>query len=71
MEYKNPIYKEPGVDFRATLSQLEPGDAVFLPYREDLKPTSIRMAVSRANQSGEPKFSSHETINGHIIIRKA
>lgn len=72
MEYKKPIFKEPGVDFRATLAQLAVvGDAVFIPFREDVKPAAIRMAVSRVNSEGDARFSSHETVNGHIIIRKA
>ena len=72
MEYKKPILKEPGIDYRATLLQLtEVGDAVFIPFRSDVKPATLRMAVSRANLAGEPKYSSHETLNGHVIIRKA
>lgn len=71
MERKNPIFKEPGIDIPATLAQLNLREEVFIPYRSDLKGPALRMAVCRANAAGDPKYSVHETINGHIIIRKS
>jgi hypothetical protein len=71
MEGKNQIiYKEPGIDIPATLAQLGRDEDVFIPYRSDLKGPALRMAVVRINASGEPKYSVHEVINGHKIVRK-
>ena len=47
MEERKPIKKEV-IDLRASISQLEPNQHVILPWRDDLRPGSIRAAVSRA-----------------------
>lgn len=70
MQRKNPIFKEPGIDMPATLAQLNQDEEVFIPYRGDLKGPALRMAVVRINAAGKPKYSVHETLNGHVIIRK-
>lgn len=70
MERKNPIFKAPGIDIPATLAQLDEGEEAFIPYRSDLDGSALRTAVCRANAAGDPKYSVHKTLNGHIITRR-
>lgn len=68
MEERKPIKKEV-IDLRASISQLEPNQHVILPWRDDLRPGSIRAAVSRINSEGGPRYSAHETVNGTLVER--
>ena len=68
MKRIEPIMKE-GIDIRASLAQLEIGESVMFPFRNDFKPSSIRVAISRINAEGGARYSAHETINGTFVER--
>ena len=71
MTQKQPVYKEREVDLRATMTQLEVQESVFLPYDSRMKTSAIRMAASRMSAEGDAKYSVSEKLNGTTITRTA
>ena len=69
MDYKKAIYKEREVDLTATMQSLDVNEAVFLPYRPELRLNAIRCAASRQGKKDGRRYKVSDVINGTIITR--